>query len=163
MIKTKHQSKKKQQVSKPRQAPKPNVDKLAETFEIDFKKIVPIIPLPDGSVVYKDFVTKQTKDGRWVLLRKNTLGTHGEFNLKTSALIAAKALSLVHIDKYNEIKMLDSRYWANHYTVQVCKKHLPNIKDLDHYMIMLNKYEHSLWLEEHCKEEISKMFRWSFV
>jgi len=159
MTKTKHQSKKKQQSSRP----VPNVEKLAETFEIDFKKIVPLIPLPDGSVVYKDYIAKQNKDGRWVLHKKNTLGTQGEFNLKTCALIAAKALTMVHIEKYNEIKMLDNRYWANHYTVQVCKKHLPNIKDFDHYMIMLNKYEHSMWLEEHCKEEISKMFRWSFV
>ena len=47
--------------SKQRSAPKPNIAKLADVLDIEFKKIVPLIPLPDGSVVYKDYMYKKKK------------------------------------------------------------------------------------------------------
>jgi hypothetical protein len=144
-------------------AQKPNVQKIAETFEADFNKTMQLVPLPDGSIVYKDYVVKENKQGRWVVTRKTAIGVQGEFNLRSSALIAAKSLHRVQLDQYNEIKMLDTRYWNSYNTIQVCRKIIPGIKDFDHYMIMLNKLEHNTWLADNCKAEISKRFRWSFV
>jgi len=146
-----------------RPAQKPNVQKIAETLETEFNNTMKLVPLPDGSIVYKDYVVKENKHGRWAILKKNTLGNQGEFNLKSCALIAAKALSTVHLAQYNEIKMLDSRYWSSYNTTQFCRIAMPKIKDFDHYLIMLNKLEHNEWLAENCKAEISKRFQWSFV
>lgn len=155
MTKTKRQSKHKNKVH--------SVDKLAESFDIDFKKILPLIPLPDGSVVYKNYQIKENKRGRWVIYSTHALDPHGEFNLKSCALIAAKALSRVQLEKYNEIKMLDTKYWSNYYTTQVCQHHIKKIKDFEHYLIMLNKLEHSSWIADNTKSEISSIFRSSFV
>jgi hypothetical protein len=142
---------------------KPNVQKIAETLETEFNKTMKLVPLPDGSIVYKEYIVKENKQGRWDILKKNALGNQGEFNLKSCALVAAKALSTVHMDQYNEIKMLDSRYWTSYNTTLHCKNVMPKIKDFDHYLIMLNKLEHNEWLAENCKSEISKRFQWSFV
>jgi hypothetical protein len=128
-------------VAKP--AHKPNVQKIAESFEADFNKTMQLVPLPDGSIVYKDYVVKENKQGRWVITRKTAIGIQGEFNLKSCALIGAKSLSRVQLDAYNEIKMLDTRYTNSYNRVQVCRKIIAGIKDFDHYMIMLNKLEHN--------------------
>jgi MoaA/NifB/PqqE/SkfB family radical SAM enzyme len=139
------------------------INKLAETLDINFKKIMPLIPLPDGSIAYKDFIVKENAAGRWVLYRKTSWDAQGEFNLKSSALIAAKALSSIRLQDYNEIKNLDSQYWSNFFTVQVCKYNMPKTTDYNRYLILLDKLEHSEWIAENCKDQISKKFRWSFA
>ena len=137
---------------------------LAETLDIEFKNIVPLVPLPNGAVAYKDYVVKQTKTGQWGIFVKRTGDDcHGEFNLKTCALIAAKALSLVQLEKYNEIKLLDTKYWSSYYRSTVYQHNIKTAKDLERYLILLNKLEDSTWKANHYKGEISKLFRWSFV
>lgn len=149
---------------KAKPAPKPNVDKLSQSFDIDFQKILPLIPLPDGSVVYKNYIVKEASNGYWNIYSKRTgSDSHGQFNLKSCALMAAKALTQMQIDKFNSIKMLDTKYWANYQTTVVCKHHIKSAKDFERYLILLNKLEHSTWQADNCKEQISKMFRWSFV
>lgn len=137
---------------------------LAETLDIEFKNIVPLVPLPNGAMAYKDYVVKQTKTGLWgIYLKRTGNDCHGEFNLKTCALIAAKALSLVQLEKYNEVKMLDSKYWSNYSSSAVYRHNLKTTKDYERYLILLNKLEDSTWKTSHYKDEISKMFHWSFV
>jgi hypothetical protein len=144
----------------PKQA---DIGKLAEALDVNFKKIMPLIPLPDGSIAYKDFIVKENKAGRWVVYRKTSWDPQGEFNLKSSALVGAKALSNIRIHDFNEIKNLDTQYWSNYFTAQVCKYNMPKTKDYSRYLILLDKLEHSEWIAENCKEQISKKFRWSFA
>jgi hypothetical protein len=144
--------------------PRPDVKKLADVLDIEFKKIVPLIPLPDGSVAYKDFVVKKNKAGAWCIYSKHTTNySHGEFNLQTCALVAAKALTQMQLQRYNEIKSLDNKYWSNFYRTSVYQHNIKLAKDYDRYLILLNKLEDSTWKASHYKEEISKLFRWAFV
>jgi hypothetical protein len=137
---------------------------LAETLDIEFKNIVTLIPLPNGAVAYKDYIIKQTKTGSWGIFIKRTADDcHGEFNLKTCALIAAKALSGLRLQHYNEIKQLDTKYWSNYYRSTVYQHNIKTVKDMERYLILLNKLEDSKWKASHYKDEISKLFRWAFV
>jgi hypothetical protein len=151
---------KKKQTHKPR----PDVKKLADVLDIEFKKIVPLIPLPDGSVAYKNYIVKKNKAGSWCIYSKQTTNySHGEFNLQTCALVAAKALAQMQLQRYNEIKSLDNKYWSNFYRTSVYQHNIKLAKDYDRYLILLNKLEDSTWKANHYKEEISKLFRWAFV
>ena len=62
-----------------------------------------------------------------------------------------------------EIKRLDNRYWANFTDSLIYGKNMKTAKDFDKYQVLLTRYEHSAFLTEHFKEEISRMFKWSFV
>lgn len=140
------------------------IKSLAETLDIEFKNIVTLIPLPNGAVAYKDYIVKQTKTGSWGIFVKRTgSDCHGEFNLKTCALIGAKCLHLVQLVKFNEIKSLDTKYWSSHYRSSVYQHNIQTTKDFERYLILLNKLEDSTWKAHHYKEEISKLFRWAFV
>lgn len=148
---------------KPEAVKQEQIAKLAETLDINFKKIMPLIPLPDGSIAYKDYVVKENKSGRYVLYKKSSQDVQGEFNLKSSALVGAKALSKLNLHEYNEIRYLDNQYWSNFFTAQVCKHNMPKTKDYQRYLILMDKLEHSEWTAQNCKEQISKKFRWSFA
>ena len=149
--------------TKTKHVSKVNIAKLADVLDIEFKKILPLIPLPDGSVVYRNFVVKQDSHGNWCILSKGTATIHGQFNLRTCALVGAKCLSQMQLQRYNEIKDLDNRYWSSTYRTSVYEHNIKSAKDYDRYLILLNKLEDSTWKARHYKEEISKLFRWSFV
>jgi len=149
---------------KKKSAPKPDIEKLTDSFDISFKNIMPIVPLPDGSVTYKDYIIKEGKGKLWYIYTKRTgPDSHGEFNLKSCAIVAAKALSKMQLERFNEIKMMDSKYWSHYSTTLVCQHNLNKTKDYEHYLIMLNKLEHSKHMADLYKEQISRLFRWSFV
>ena len=144
--------------------PKLDLKRLAESMDIEFTKNLPLLPLPDGSVAYKDYIVKENKFGNWVI-HKRTTGNdvHGIFNLKTCALIAAKALAGTRLEKYNEIKQLDNKYWSSYYRSTVYRNNIKTAKDYDRYLILLNKLEDSTWKADHYKGEITRVFRWTFV
>jgi len=149
---------------KPKPKAQLDLKRLAESLDIEFKKTLSLIPLPDGSIAYKEYVVKQNATGNWCIYKKTTgADVHGTFNLKTCALIAAKALYFTHLDKYNEIRQLDSKYWSNYTSTSVYKYNMQSTKDYERYLILLNKLEDSTWKASHYKDEISRMFRWSFV
>ena len=77
--------------------------------------------------------------------------------------MAAKAYDAVQIEKYFEIKRLDNRYWANYCDTLIYKRNIKTAKEFERYLILLNKLEQSNALAEHYKDEISRMFKWSFV
>jgi len=77
--------------------------------------------------------------------------------------MASKAYSKTMLTKYYEIKQLDTRYCANRCDSLVYRKNIKTAKDFDRYLVLLNKLEDSEHKTEHYKEEISRMFKWSFV
>ena len=77
--------------------------------------------------------------------------------------MAAKEYSKSSIEKFIEIKRLDTRYWAYYSDTMIYSKNIKTAKDYDRYLVLLNKLEHSKFLAEHFQEKISTMFKWSFV
>ena len=77
--------------------------------------------------------------------------------------MAAKAYYKTDMFKFSEIKQLDNRYWASYCDNLVYKKNIKTAKDFERYLVLLNKLEDSEQKAQHYKEEISSMFKWSFV
>ena len=146
--------------SKPR--PK-EIKELANAFNDELQAKLPITRMPNGSIVYKDYLVKETKDKNWGIYHIKTRELVEVYFLKTCALMAAKAYSNTRMEKYFEIKRLDNQYWANYSDTLIFTKNIKTAKDYDRYLILLNRLEHSKTQAEHFKEEISRMFKWSFV
>jgi len=142
---------------------KSTVKELASQFDQDLNSTLTLKVLPDGSVVYKDYIVKSVPNSNWGVFHIHTKELVEQFFLKSCALMAAKAYMHTSMEKYFEIKRLDNRYWASYCDTLVYKKNIKTAKDFERYLILLNKLEHSDALSMHFKEEISRMFRWSFV
>ena len=139
------------------------VKELAGHFEEDLKSSLPIAIQPDGSIVYKDYVVKLKKNQNWGLYDRRNNSLVEEYYLKTCALMAAKAYNRTQLEKFFEIKRLDNRYWANYCDSMIYRKNIKTAKEFERYCILLNKLEASEEQTKHFKEEISRMFKWSFV
>lgn len=139
------------------------VKELAGQFEAELQKTLPISIQPDGSIVYKQFLIKKNQLGNWILYNKNNKHALEEYYLKTCALMAARAYSRTDLNKFFEIKRLDDQYWANYSDNQVYAKNIKKAKDFSKYVILLNRMEYSQERAEHFKEQISRMFKWSFA
>lgn len=149
---------KKQYKSKTKQ-----IKDLAGSFTDELDANLPVTKLPNGAVAYKDYIIKLTPNKNWGIYHKSTKDYVSEYFLKTCALMAAKAYNATDIAKFRAIKQLDNRYWASHCDVLVYKRNLKSAKEFERYLILLNKLEHSTDLANHFRDEISKMFKWSFV
>lgn len=146
-----------------RKIPTIRIKELAKEFSTELEKQLPLTILPNGGIIYKKFLVKQTKEGNWAVYNYADRNLVEQYFLKTCALMAAKAYNNVQLDKFHEIKRLDNCFWANHSDTQVYKRNIKLTKDFNRYLILLNKLEESELKETHYKEEISKMFKWSFV
>ena len=139
------------------------VKNLATQFEAELKQNLPVTVRPDGSIVYKTYYIKSKKNGNWALYDTRTKDQVDEFFLKTCALMAAKAYCSTNIEKFLEIKRLDSSYWANQCDNIVFRNNLKKVKDFERYLILLNRLEETELQMSYFKDEISRMFQWSFV
>jgi hypothetical protein len=139
------------------------IKQLATELQSELEQKLPVTVLPDGAMVYKDYLVKQTKQGNWGLYHIVTKSPIDQYYLKTCALMAAKAYARTNIEKFLEVKRLDNRYWASHIDTQIYTNNIKNTKDYDRYLILLNKLEDSKYKETFYKDEISKMFKWTFV
>lgn len=146
---------------------KTNKHKLVKDLAIELVSEVqsnlPVSVLPDGSVVYKNYLIKLSNAGKWGIYNIENKHLVEQFFLKTCAIMAAKAYDRIDIRKFLEIKQLDNKYWSNYSDTLVYKNNITKTKNTERYLILLNKLEHSDLLAKHCKAEISRMFKWSFV
>jgi len=139
------------------------IKELAGKLEHEVDANLPIKPMPDGSVVYKSYIIKETAMGNWALYNRSTKDLIDQFFLKTCALMAAKAYDKVNLARYYEVKDLDNKYWANYSDTLVFKANIKKTTSTERYLILLNKLENSNSLANHFRTKISKMFKWSFV
>lgn len=139
------------------------VKELAQQLQQDLDVKYPIHVLPNGNVVYKDFVVKESKQGHWAVYNYKSQSLVGQFFLKSCALMAAKAYYHIQIEKFYEIKRLDSGYWASYTDAQVFRHNIKKAHEFERYLILLNRLEDAESKEKFYKEEISRMFKWSFV
>ncbi len=146
-----------------RKIPKKKIVELAEQFSHELDQKLPVTVLPNGGIIYKDYLIKSTDKGNWTVHQYKQKQYIGEFYLKTCALMAAKAYDGIRLEKFNEIKRLDTQYWANHSDTQIFKRNIKLTKEFERYLILLNRLEESQAKEQFYKDEISRMFKWSFV
>jgi hypothetical protein len=139
------------------------IKELAGHFDKELQTHLPITVLPNGVIVYKEYAIKKMPNSNWGIFNLHNKDLVDQYFLKSCALMAAKALSTTNIEKANSIKLLDNRYWANYTDSLVFKHNLKLAKDLDKYLILLNRMEHCNDQVDYYKGEISRMFRWSFV
>lgn len=139
------------------------IKELAGKLVHEFDASLPLKPLPNGAVVYKNYIVKETNNGNWALYDRISKTLIDQFFLKTCALMAAKAHDRVNMSRYNEIKELDNKYWASYSDVLVYKANIKKTTSTERYLILLNKLENSNLLATHFQTKISQMFKWSFV
>lgn len=146
-----------------RKIPKTKIKQLAEQFQHELDKKLPVSVLPNGDIVYKSYLVRALPSGNWGLYDTRYKELKDQFYLKTCALMAAKAYNNTQLEKYVEIKSIDNKYWASCSDLQIYKKNIKTAKDFERYLILLNKLEETETKTVHYKEEISRMFQWSFV
>lgn len=136
---------------------------LAEQLSDEFDAKLPVHILPNGDISYKSYIIKKLPNGNWGMFDIVFKELKDQFYLKTCALMAAKAQHFVNINKYNEVKQLDSKYWASYNDLQVYKHNIKTAKEFERFVILLNKLEETDIKHQHLRERISTMFKWSFV
>jgi hypothetical protein len=136
---------------------------LAGQFEEDLKQSMPMAVQPDGSVVYKKFVIRKNARENWDLHYMHSSTVLEEYHLRSCAIMAAKAYEKTQLNRFFEIKRLDTQYWACYSDGLVYQKNIKTANDFGRYMILLNKLEDSKSRAEHFQQKISTMFKWSFV
>lgn len=142
---------------------KSNIHDLAVEFSNTLNQQLEVAVLPSGVIAYKHYLIKKTKQGNWAIHQASTKDFVGEFFLKTCALMAAQAYDKINLTKFNQIKLLDNQYQASHMDNIIYTKNIKTAKDFERYLILLNKLEESSTRTEYYKDEISRMFKWSFV
>jgi hypothetical protein len=139
------------------------IHELASHFEADLKTALPIAIQPNGNIVYKNIVIRQNKHKNWAMHHVGNTDAIEQFYLKTCAIMAAKAYTNTNLNKFFEIKQLDTQYWANYMKTTVAQQGIKVTSDYEKYLILLTKLEHHQELANNYKEKISRMFKWSFV
>jgi hypothetical protein len=145
--------------------PKPRdrvIKELATQFENELNRALPISLQPNGSIVYKTCFIK-SEQGDWGIYDLHSRDKIAVFHLKTCALMAAKYFIQSDMQRFSEVKHLDNKYWACHSDAAVYRHNIKQAKDLDRYVILLNKLEWCEAQEKRYQEEISTMFKWRFV
>lgn len=148
---------------KPKKSKKVSLEDLALELSHTLDKQLEVTVFSKGVIGYKGYIIKKNKVGKWVLYDAASKDLVDDFFLKSCALLAAKAHSKINLNKYNHIKMLDNQYWANHMNCKVYSNNIKIAKDFERYLILLNKLEESTFRSFMYKEEISRMFKWTFV
>lgn len=139
------------------------IRELAEQFNQELSKQLPVSVMPNGDIVYESYLVRQLPSGNWGVYNYKNKEFVDQFFLKSCALMAAKAYNHVQIRRFKEIKTLDSRYWANFCDSLIYKHNIKKTTSTDRYLILLDKLENSETKTQQYKAEISRMFKGSFV
>jgi hypothetical protein len=140
---------------------KKQAEKLETFLEEEFRKNIPVLVLPDKSIVYKNYKIKKTKQGDWSL-KSMTNDQIKIFRIKATALLAAKFYDQNRFARYNEVCSLDTRYWSSAVDASFFRYRYEHSKDLDKRDLYLWRWEISNNRAKAFKEEISRMFKNNF-
>lgn len=146
-----------------RKLTKHKISELAEQFQEELDRKLPVTVLPNGGIVYKTYLVKQDTVKQWALYDYRNGTLIDSFFLKTCALMAAKAYCGTHLERFSQVKRLDSGYWASYTDRLVFQHNIKTAKEFERFLILLNRLEESQLREQQFKEEISRMFKWTFV
>lgn len=141
---------------------KQKAEQLEKFLEEEFKKQLPVVVLADGSLIYKRYKIKQTKQGIWQLRYLGTGDIINTFRAKTCALLAAKFYDKNDFVKYNAIIILDSQYWSNFVDTSFFKVKLEKTNDCEKLDLFRARFDLANARAKHYKQEISTMFKTQF-
>lgn len=137
-------------------------EKLEKFLDEEFSKNIPLLVLPDKSLVYKTYKVKQNKQGNWDLRHAKNNDFVDQFKTKTAAIIAAKFYHHSNFNRYHEIKHLDLHYWNNSQDAMIFKYRVNTTKDLDRRDIFQWRFEITNNRAKHYKSQITQMFKSNF-
>lgn len=139
------------------------IKEFAGYFDQELQTTLPISVLPDGSLLYKDFLVKQLDNTYWGVYNILSKDFVNEYFLKSCALIAAKDYNNRHYEKYHSVKLLDSKYASVTNDATVFKNNIDLVTDDEKYHILLTRLEESNALSQYYKQIILRLFRQSFI
>lgn len=137
-------------------------ERLEKFLEDEFSKNLPILVLPDKSIIYKQFRIKQTKHAQWMLTWAKSGDFIDNFNAKTSALLAAKFYIVNNYPRYNEVKYLDLTYWNNSIDATFFKHRLNTTKDAERKDLFYCRYDLANQRSKNARAKITQMFKHNF-
>lgn len=140
---------------------KKQAEKLERFLEDEFSKKIPIIVLPNNDLIYKRFRIHKNRAGSWEF-RHISGDLIDKFNLKATAVLAAKFYNNSRFDKYNEIKNLDTGYWNNSLDSVRFKNRLNDTAQVEKKQLYAARYSVTASRASRYKEEISTIFRNNF-
>jgi hypothetical protein len=139
------------------------IKEFAKYFDQELQTTLPISVLPDGSLLYKDFLIKQLDNTYWGVYNTVSKDLINEYFLKSCALIAAKEYNNRHYEKYQSVKLLDNKYASVSTDTIFFKHNIELVADNDKYQIMLTRLEESITLSQCYQKMILRLFRQSFI
>lgn len=139
-------------------------EKLENIMQEEFHKNIPVVVLPDKTVLYKNYKIKPNKNGSFSLCYGGlNFEEIGLFNLKACALMAAKKHERCQLDAYKEIADLDRKYWNNHADAKYYETKIKTAKDIERYCMLHSRLDLSRQRAIDYKDKIQRMFSSSFV
>jgi len=141
---------------------KRHAQKLETFLNDEFAKNLPVVQLPNGTVVYNHFKVKKNKANVWALQKTNLASPIDVFNLKVCALLAAKFYDVSRFDRYNEVKNLDTGYWNNSLDSVRFRQRYTESKDISKKELYASRWIVTNIRAEKYKEQISVLFRNTF-
>lgn len=139
---------------------KKQAEKLERFLENEFTKKIPIVILPNKDLVYKRFkVSKRKNLWEFRHISGDLIDT---FNLKVTALLAAKFYDVSRFDRYNEVKNLDTGYWNNSLDSVRFRQRYTESKDISKKELYASRWIVTNIRAEKYKEQISVLFRNTF-
>ena len=139
------------------------IKEFAGYFDQELQTTLPISVLPDGSLLYKDFLVKQLDNTFWGVYNILSKDLINEYFLKSCALIAAKEYNNRHYEKYQSVKLLDSKYASATNDTTIFNHNIDLVTDSEKYYVMLTRLEESTALSQYYKQLILRLFRQSFI
>lgn len=136
---------------------------LAKVFDEELQEHLPLVPLTNGVLVYKNLLIKNTKHNKWGVFDINNKELIGHFFLKSCALLFAKEYISRAYSSRVEVKLLDEIYWSNYNDSVRFNNLLTKIKYTDdRYLVTLTRLEYSTERAKYFKNEIFKRFNCAF-
>lgn len=133
---------------------------LEKILADEVKNSSPITVVDNKTIIYKNYQIVQDEDTMWSLIKNTT--TIDRFNLKSSALIAAKCYNFTSLSKLQEIKSLDNKYWANLSDSEMFRSRYENSKDLDKKDIYYARWQVTYNRVKFYKHKITQKFKLYF-
>lgn len=135
--------------------------KLEKFLEEEFNKKLPLLVLPDKTLIYKRLKIKENKKGLFELKHINN-DLIDTFRLKATAAIAAKNYYTDRFDLYNHIKNLDTEYWSSSMDSLIFKERYKTCSDPNKKAIYLARWNLTEQRAKNHKQEIATIFKNSF-
>lgn len=135
-----------------------------EKFYEESKDSMPLTVLKNGAVGYKDYVVKKSSDDYWELYKcfGKKFRFVEKFNLKSSAVMAAKHYDRNYIKGILEVRSLDSGYWRNHMDSVIFKDLYSRTTDSVKKDTFLWRWEITKCRADYYKQKITSAFTTAF-